>query len=316
MAGAQPTPAARGSSGAASAWRLSAFGLELESDFALPGLRVTSANANAAIVELRRVPRPELAPLISEPRTLRYLQVLDQCPYAMLEGARGDVLFHYGPRALFHLSADRRQLRCAPTDAEDRTWQRVLLDTVLWSASLLSGFELLHASAVLTRAGVVAFAATSGGGKTSLAAEMIRRGALPFSDDILAVEDRDGRLLAHPGPPLLNLPATSRLPGSVVIADFGEEHWVWLSRSAPLPPTELAAVVLLDRQGDGAACAPVDATSMTLLPYAIGFPHMGDRARQRFELCGAIAAGVPVLQLRAHPSLGPAALADLVQDAL
>ena len=68
----------------------------------------------------------------------------------MLEGADGDVLIRYGHRAFFHLSADRRVLRCAPTERDDPIWQRVLLDTVLWTASLLRGYELLHASAVQT----------------------------------------------------------------------------------------------------------------------------------------------------------------------
>ena len=81
-----------------------------------------------------------------------------------------------GTARIFHLSTDGRVLRCAPTDRDDPIWQRVLLDTVLWTVSLLRGYEQLHASAVRTADGVIAFTAGSGGGKTSLAAEFLRRG--------------------------------------------------------------------------------------------------------------------------------------------
>ena len=107
----------------------------------------------------------------------------------------------------------------------------------LWTVSLLRGFELLHASAVTTDHGLIALVARTGGGKSSLAAEFLRRGAALFSDDIVALDDAGGEVIAHPGPPLMNLPRV--LPpaqvGGTVVAEFGDERWVALDRARRRP---------------------------------------------------------------------------------
>ena len=108
---------------------------------------------------LRAAPAAELPSLLDEPRYLRNLQAYDGAAFAMVEGPQGDVLFAYGRTALFHLSADLTTLRHAVGADEDLAWQRVLLDTVLWTVSLLRGFELLHASAVTTEHGLIALVA-------------------------------------------------------------------------------------------------------------------------------------------------------------
>ena len=235
----------------------------------------------------------------------------------MLEGADGDVLIRYGHRALFHLSADRRVLRCAPTERDDPIWQRVLLDTVLWTVSLLRGYEQLHASAVQTDDGVVAFLAASGGGKTSLAAEFLRRGAVLYTDDILALDDGGPHVVGAPGPPVMNLPRhlVHELVGEGnVIADFGEEQWVVVDRP-PLAAQRLAALVVVDRAaGRQSGCSELEGTSLTLLPHAIRYPDVPSRRRRRFEICGRVAATTPVLHLTAEPSVSTGVLADLVEE--
>ncbi len=298
------------------AGRLSAFGLEIECDFPLPGM-VPRPPAGRPLPALRlsRARIDELSPLIAEERVLRWLHVFDGRPYAMLEGPTGDVLVVYGSRAIFHLSADHRLLRCAVADEDEIAWQRVLLDTVLWTTSLLHGFALLHASAVETPAGALAFVGVSGGGKTSLAAECVRRGAGLFCDDILALERTGESLVARPGPPLMTLPralAVDPLPGAAVIADCGDERWVRVDRppSADLP---LAAVVMLNRAaGEPARCEAIPATTMDLLAHGVWLSGHDDGERRRFELFGLLAATTPVLALTADPSVTPAQLADLV----
>ena len=47
--------------------------------------------------------------------------------------------------------------------------------------------------------------AKSGAGKTTIAAELILRGAGLLADDVIAVEIIDGRPVVHPGPPLISL---------------------------------------------------------------------------------------------------------------
>ena len=295
------------------AQQLSAFGLAIESDFDLPVSEPAGPGRNLA---LRLADQDVLRALADEPRVLRYLHVLDNCPYAMLEGPDGDVLVSYGHRATFHLSADGSVLRCAPTERDDPVWQRVLLDTVLWTVSLLRGYEQLHASAVRTTAGVVAFIAASGGGKTSLAAELLRRDAVLYTDDILALEPRDGGVVAHCGPPLMNLPRplVPELGGEAeVLADFGEEQWVRIRR--PLLQAEpLRAVVIMTRAaGLATRCTRLESPALALLAHVVGFPYL-ERERTRFELYASLASATPVLELTADLSVPTAELADLVAE--
>jgi hypothetical protein len=298
-------------------YQLNAFGLDIEADFELPGALPCTGPRLERDLWLRRVPWDEVQPAAETPATLRYLHIFDGAPYVMLEGVAGEMLVRYGQRALFLLSADRRILQCAPTAADEPTWQRVLLDTVLWTVSLLQGFELLHASAVKTEDGIVAFVAVSGGGKTSLAAEYVRRGAPLFCDDILALDQSNGRVIGFPGPPLMNLPRQlnpNALAGGRVIADFGEERWVRVNGSSP-SPEPLTAVVLVDRAvGLEAACSAIQTTSLALLPHAVWLPHLADRMQKRFELFGAVASTTQVLRLTADPSVPAGQLADLVKN--
>jgi hypothetical protein len=294
---------------------VTAFGLTADADFPLPGRRLGAVAAPGRRISLEQVDPGALSPLVDEPRRLRHLVAYAGCPFATLEGASGDLLFHFGPRALFHLDADHTLLRCAFTRRPDRLSERVLLDTVLWTASLQVGFELLHASAVTTSAGVVAFVAERGGGKSTLAAEFLRRGATLFADDIVALEDAGGTVIGHCGPAVMNLPVTvdeTALADAEVLATIEDEHWVNLPAAAQ-PAARPAAIVLV-RRTDGATlhCGHVPATTLTLLPFAVTLPHMTARGRRRFELFGQLAAGTPVLELTADPATPAAALADAV----
>ena len=296
---------------------LDAYGLEVETDIALPGLQPARPGRPYSVT-LRAAPAAELPSLLDEPRYLRNLQAYDGAAFAMVEGPQGDVLFAYGRTALFHLSADLTTLRHAVGADEDLAWQRVLLDTVLWTVSLLRGFELLHASAVTTEHGLIALVARTGGGKSSLAAEFLGRGATLFSDDIVALQETGGGVIAHPGPPLMNLPhVLAPAPvGGTVVADFGDERWVALDR-APAAASPLAAVVLVNRvPGDVARCSATDATSLMLLPHAVSLPHLADRARRRFDIFGLVSASAPILSLHADPAVSPSELADLIDRRL
>jgi hypothetical protein len=307
------SPDVRGGGAAGEKGELSAFGLEIESDFALRGAELAVAGRKLA---LRRAGRDELEALAGEARVLRYLHVLDDCPYAMLESPNGDVLICYGHRAIFHLSADGRVLRCASEERDDPVWQRVLLDTVLWTVSLLRGYEQLHASAVRTPHGVIAFVAASGGGKSSLAAEFLRRGAALYTDDILALERREDVVVAHCGPPVMNLPRrlVHEIDGEIsVLADFGEEQWVQVRRP-PQPAQPLATIVVFKRAaGLDTRCTQMGNPVLALMAQLVGFPYL-ERERTRFELYGTLAATTPVLELTADLSVPTAELADLVTE--
>jgi hypothetical protein len=239
---------------------------------------------------------------------------IDGRRYEMELGTSGDYLLTYGNDAVFHLSRDLRELRCAPAQRWAPDWQRFLLDTILWSASLLRGTELLHASAVRGPRGVVAFAGISGGGKTSLSVELIRRGAALFTDDILALPPSAGALIAHPGPPVINLPRAQRLGDlGELLARFGDEDWVRVAEAATRPERVAAVCLLRRRRGAALAMRRLRPTALDLLPFTLGFSRPRSRMRQRFLLFARLATEVPVYELSAPPSSPPSAVADLVE---
>ena len=57
------------------------------------------------------------------------------------------------------------------------------------------------------RAGAIAIAGRTGAGKSSLVAELMRRGHRLLSDDVIAIEAAGIRVTALPGPAVMNLPA-------------------------------------------------------------------------------------------------------------
>ncbi len=110
----------------------------------------------------------------------------DGCTLSIEAGAAGELRFAYGERAHFLLSADGELLRCAPLQP-GLHWQQVLLARILPDVALARGYEALHASALESPAGVVAIAAPSGTGKTTLALALQRRGWRLFADDVLVL---------------------------------------------------------------------------------------------------------------------------------
>jgi hypothetical protein len=100
----------------------------------------------------------------------------------------------------FFLSADTVQCRPLPRIPEV-TVRHILLDQVI--PLVLSRREsiVLHASAVLTDHGVIAFAGKSGQGKSTLAASFARKGCAMVSDDCLVLRAQHENWIALPSYP-------------------------------------------------------------------------------------------------------------------
>jgi hypothetical protein len=169
------------------------------------------------------------------------------------------------------------------------------------------GLEALHASAVLTRGGVVGFCAPSGGGKSTLAVALSRRGQPIWADDALALDFSSGTVEA------VRVPFQSRLrPAARDV----------LGEAQPIDPdarparAPLSRLCLLTPAPEGPArpstrLAPAAAFT-ALLPHAHCF-SVSDRAatRRLVEHYLALAAGVPVVLVPVEWSL--AALPKLVE---
>jgi hypothetical protein len=106
----------------------------------------------------------------------------------------------------FFVSADTLTIQCRPLPGTPEvTVRHLLLDQVI--PLVLSRREriVLHASAVLTSHGVIAFAGKSGQGKSTLAASLAREGHALVSDDCLVLRAEHGGWTAIPSYPGVRL---------------------------------------------------------------------------------------------------------------
>jgi hypothetical protein len=292
-----------------------AFGLSLDFDAQPPGAWAEAADGEPRL-DLRSASREAIAEDWSGRDGIGWEAVIDGEPFRAERGLAGDHRFVHGERPMHLLSADRRLLRSTIGAGSAAAEWRALLDSVLFSVALLEDYEALHAGAVCAEGGAVAIAAAAGGGKSTLLAELLAGGYGLLSDDVVVLEPgRGGPPLAHPGPPLMTVPAsTDPFPGELIAA-LAEERWV----AVPVAPeaVPLQAVVILNRRrgGEGSLHRVADPL-VPLLSGLLRFPRTEERERARFELASAIAAAVPIWRLDADLDLPPAALADLIRLAI
>jgi hypothetical protein len=313
---------------------LRAFGLSLIVDTPPPGAW-EAQSLSEPIMHLRSATPRMIAECWSGLDAVGWEGVNDGALFVAERGRAGDHRFVHGVdpaqssgnarsdavRAVHHLSADASVLQCAPSNPAEPSWWRVVLDSVLFTVALLQGYEALHAAAVATPDGVIAITAATGGGKSTLLAELLRRGLALMADDVLVLESRGTDApLAHPAPPLMTVPAV-RIPvlGQAglpeTICSLEEERWIAVPvHPRPLP---LMALVVLNR-------SPGLATDLhrppnplaALMSSLLRFPRIPERERTRFELASAIASHIPIWELSADPSVAPETLADVLRASL
>jgi hypothetical protein len=283
-----------------------AFGLTLNTTLALPGLTGDPGGGPEVEVRLGDVRRCFSGAGIELER-LR----TSEGDVRLCEGAAGDLLLDAGELAAFHVSTDGSVVTCSTLDPESAPFQRLLLDTVLGTAALCRGYEGLHAAAVLDARGrLVAIVGAQGAGKSTLAAELIARGATLFADDLLFLDDE----LAHPGPALMNLPRTGRPLGRPLAQSDGE-CWVALDRP-PLAPCPLWLVAILERSAGARAisCRPERAPA-ALLAAALDSGSEPLRRRRRFELLARVASTAHLVRISAPLTAPPDAIATALEEA-
>jgi hypothetical protein len=165
-----------------------------------------------------------------------------------------DYLLRFARSGAYLVSPASRTIECdRRLGVPMATLRHLLLNQVLPLAAGLTRI-VLHASAVRTSAGVVAFAGAGGVGKSTLAAALCRRGAALVSDDALAVVPWPGGWAGVPSYPSVRLwPESLRaLFGADQAAPRAAHYTPKRRLHAPgvLPvetrTTPLAAICLLD----------------------------------------------------------------------
>lgn len=224
---------------------------------------------------------------------------------------------HFG---LARLSPSGDRIACSPPDVEPWNWQRFLVGRILPWAAVLRGLEAFHASGVAIDGRAVAFVGPTGGGKTSLALRLVGRGAGFLTDDVLALEERGGGLLAHPGAGVAAVREAERAaiaPAAwgdlgTVLGESGKTYVELKREDGPVP---LGSVYFL-RSGDHPPVEPLAAPDPRLLlasTFVLGV-RTPERLRNQLDVCAAIARSVPAYWLTVGGGRGADELAALVEE--
>jgi hypothetical protein len=312
------TPSAR--------WRCQAFGLELDGGFPVLGLahdgapRSAAAGATldlAAEDDLRRGfdgnGHERLREWYTEDGSLQgILERHEELGYLLAVDGYGS----------YRVSHDGVRIEVAPPAEEPEwRWQRCLIGQVLPLAALLAGYEVLHASAVSVGERAVAFVGATTAGKSSVAVNLVLRGAGFLTDDVLAVGASEGAVIGYPGAGIASVryaeaqalgPERERL--GAVLGEDGEAFRTLIERDAGARP--LAGIYFLDRSGkSGIAIDPIPAPDLSLLlsssfDFLVRTPQ---RLKTQLEICARMAEAVPMFWLRIPPSVTAADVASAVQ---
>jgi hypothetical protein len=175
-----------------------------------------------------------------------------------------------------------------------------------------SGRPALHASAVVVDGQAIGFLSNHGGGKTSLAATLVRLGYPLLSDDIVALTLSDGSPLAHPGYPQMRMwPEQAR--HFVGHDDLELVHPGLTKRRVPVGSDGLGAfdgtsrplaALYLPQRRDGGEVAfetmPAGPALFELVrhTFLIGIVEGAGLAAARFAALGAVVGRVPLRIVR------------------
>jgi hypothetical protein len=307
---------------AGSSWSANVFGLVLEGRFEVPGLPDESSVPAGPRTALELASREELeaewpssgSVLMREWDDAK-AEVHEQAGYRLSTEVYGN----------YQVSADGLRVRCAPSALPDWQWQQCLIGHVLASAAVVRGLEVIHASAVSVGGRTLAFAASSGTGKTTVALNMVLRGARLMTDDVLAVSTGDGYVMAHPGAGIVNLRHSeadllTRAGSGLgpVIGDDGEAFRTLVDRDGR--SRRLTALYFLERDDSAKAAAiePIVPPEPRLLLGSVfnTAARTPERLARLLDYCGEIASDVPLFRTRMPPGTSAAELAELVEGQL
>jgi hypothetical protein len=210
---------------------------------------------------------------------------------------------HWPGLGTFHFSAHGPVVVDAHPDRRRADVEDSFLRGVLPVALLGREYEALHASALLTPEGVVAFCATSGTGKSSLARGLARVRGVQWADDTVVF-----RADAH-GATCVALPFTPRVDDAAAEALGGHAAFD-VERPAAPQTGVLRRVYFLTRDPEMDPAEP----SVTRVSQAPGFERLlahahpfdlagQDRRRRMIERLLVTARTVNMFELKFAPSL-------------
>ncbi len=220
------------------------------------------------------------------PRWLHHRNAPDGRIWMVVGELGSDYLVRFPQYADFLVSVDRPAIRAhRRRDIPLRHVRHLLLDQVLPMVLSRQGNLVLHASAISTPHGAVAFAGRSGMGKSTLTASLVHRGFPQLSDDFLLLRESLSGLIAVPSYPGMRLWADSAAEmfgsgaGGAATRVGGKRRCGVGPRAVPFASgvEPLARVYLLGLPGEGEG----DSVRVTRVGSGEAF---GEMVRQCFRL--------------------------------
>ncbi len=214
------------------------------------------------------------------------------------------------------------RILCAPGHLSEWEWQAFVIGQVLPLAAVLQGLEAVHGSAIALGDHVIGMVADSHGGKSSLAINLIRRGAAFVADDVLALERAGERIIVHPGPTLASVrhaeaaaigPAALLRLGTVVGRDERELRVAMRREPRTLG---LAALYFIERSEDkpDSAVREREPDPQLLLGNTFnGFVRTPARLVRQLDLYAHLARTVPTFGAIVSPAVDAHELAGCIQ---
>ncbi len=313
--------------GSLGSWQNHGFGLALRSAFPLVGCEPGPTD-DRPLVRLGLAVRSELTADFAPEGTsvIAHRHGPSGRPLARLQAhPRGGYLISSPGKGLFQVSARGDLVRCAPNAVASWLWQRSLLGEVLPFVSALRGMEALHASAVVPGAGLpaIAVAGASGAGKSSLAVELILRGAALLADDVTVVENRGAEVMAHPAMGLLSVrpAAAARLEQRILDGRIGTSHdSIRLALRREEKPVRLGAIYFLQPPGAARSLRLIEVRTLrpglllgSTFNIALRTPQ---RLIAQLDACAAMATSVRMVRVNLPAAVDFSVVAErLLADA-
>ena len=217
----------------------------------------------------------------------------------------------------------------------------ILLGTIMGVVLRLRGTTCLHASVIAVGDQSIAFAGSTGAGKSTTAASFAQKGHVVLADDIAALEVNDESVRVHPGEPRMRLrpetaaevfgsPAHMRPMWSIEVNGRTQKQYLETGApgSFPVEALPLASIYVLEPRDPTLDRPELLAVSpASALPVLMGHRRadvIPDRRNEAadFATLGRVAHIVPVRRVRrpdrlnALPMLVDAVLDDMRASAL
>jgi hypothetical protein len=312
--------------------------LVLTSNIALPELPPANVSDQECQFELL----PAGVPLTDRVEWFHEWKILDdggaddgaeqEAPWLQLGRCRDDYVLRFPAYGEFIIAKGANSIQCRPLpETAEMTVRHLLLDQVM--PLVLSRWErlVLHASAILTRCGAIAFVGNSGKGKSTLATSFALEGFSLLSDDYLVLRlGHEGwkAMPAYPGVRLWPSTAEALLPQSLPttdVAPYTAKRRVADPKLLPqtAKPALLRKLYLLAEEASGISIERVSPgrSIISLVEFAYNLDITDSTfLRQQFETVNQVAREVPVYAIHfprdysTLPALREAILPHLQED--